>query len=69
MNLLVCSDLIKESRGSVETVGEQSVNKLGVEGQKFSFEKDAPCKVYACNCSVKDRVVQKVTGFMTACFH
>lgn len=26
-------DQIKESRGSVETVGESNVNKLGVEGQ------------------------------------
>lgn len=26
-------DQIKESRGSVETVGETNVNKLGVEGQ------------------------------------
>ena len=62
-------DLIKESRGSVETVGERAGNRLGVEGQKFSFQKDAPCKVYACNCSVKNRDVQKVTGFITASFH
>ncbi|KNB41279.1 hypothetical protein JH06_5669 [Blastocystis sp. subtype 4] len=62
-------DLIKESRGSVEAVGESNTNKLGVEGQKFSFEKDAPCKVYACNCSVKNRDIQKITGFISAALH
>ena len=65
----MCSDLIKESRGSVETVGESNANKLGVEGQKFSFEKDAPCKVYACNCSVKEHNIEKITGFISACLH
>ena len=61
--------MIKESRGSVEAVGESNTNKLGVEGQKFSFEKDAPCKVYACNCSVKNRDIQKITGFISAALH
>ncbi len=31
--LVIPRDKIKESRGSVETVGESNVNKLGVEGQ------------------------------------
>ena len=66
---VIISDLIKESRGSVEAVGESNTNKLGVEGQKFSFEKDAPCKVYACNCSVKNRDIQKITGFISAALH
>ena len=76
---IIQRDQIKESRGSVEAVGESNVNKLGVEGQvriwreidgqTFSFEKDAPCTVYACNCSVKNRDVQKVIGFMSSSLH
>lgn len=64
-----CSDLIKESRGSVEAVGESNANKLGVEGQQFTFEEDAPCEVYACNCSVKDRNIHKITGFISVSLH
>ena len=30
---IIQRDQIKESRGSVEAVGESNVNKLGVEGQ------------------------------------
>ena len=67
--LMKCRDMIKESRGSVEAVGESNANKLGVEGQKFTFEEDVPCKVYACNCSVKKNDIQKVTGFMSTTLH
>ena len=66
---LIRRDIIKESRGSVEAVGESNTNKLGVEGQKFSFEKDAPCDVFACNFSVKDRKTEKITGFISSVLH
>lgn len=67
--IIIRRDIIKESRGSVEAVGESNTNKLGVEGQKFSFEKDAPCDVFACNCSVKDRKTEKITGFISSMLH
>ena len=67
--LLTRRDIIKESRGSVEAVGESNTNQLGVEGQKFSFEKDAPCDVFACNCSVKDQKTEKITGFISSVLH
>ena len=67
--IIIRRDIIKESRGSVEAVGESNTNKLGVEGQKFSFEKDAPCDVFACNCSVKTNHYQKISGFIAAALH
>ena len=43
--------------------------KLGEEGRPFAFEKDSPCPVFACNCSVKGRHIQKITGFISAALH
>ncbi|KAK8808454.1 hypothetical protein WA158_008355 [Blastocystis sp. Blastoise] len=62
-------DKIKESRGSIEEIGSKQTLKLGVEGQTFSFENDAPCNVYFKDISVNsDKDIKLLNDFILANF-
>jgi signal recognition particle receptor subunit beta len=63
-------DRLKETRHALVTAnseGDEDV-MIGVDGQAFDFEADAPCSVEFTSCSVKGGDLGQVTDFIASAF-